>query len=127
MFPTRRLYLGGPPRYINGCPCIYSKSFWNYCNVFIRHRERQRPGSINYWTIRPCSTPLYRLSHMLCRKTARVTNRYVLWSNIPPVNTLIGMCQWFVQARQCTRFMQRVSIGNITDDKLPPHVAHPLL
>ena len=105
---------------------VYIGNHFEITIMFLSITENNS-GSIYYWTICPCSTPLYCHSHMLCRKTARVKHRYVLWSNILPVNTLIGICQWFIQACQCTRFMQRVSIGNKTDDKLSPHVAHLLL
>ena len=51
-FPTHRLYLGRPPRYINGRPGIFRDPF-----SFFRPRPRHHLRSINLWTMIPRSTP----------------------------------------------------------------------
>ncbi len=70
VFPTNRLYLGGPPKYIYGRPSIFGDNwctFWflllllSSHTFFIHPRKWNHLRSINYWKISPRPTRFVRL------------------------------------------------------------------
>ncbi len=85
MFPTHRLYLGGPPRYINGCPSIFGDTFLLSLTLFFFFFLSTRDNETIRDRLTRKSPLARRVSHCLfcvlknCRHSHRQSLSLYLW------------------------------------------------